>query len=102
MQKPMEEAFILYGPIKLAEILMTKKILNLFHYYIIRSLKEASISYLASVLYRMLAIELEMPAIYHDFIDFVKTESSLKFISSVLNDVGKCIWNCYNVISHFE
>ena len=87
----MEQAFILYGPINLAEILMRKKILNPFHYYIIRSLKESSISYLASVLYGMLAIELEIPAIYHDFIDFVKTESTLKFISSVLKDVGKCI-----------
>ena len=101
----MELVFEKYGPIKLADILYRKEILNPLHYDIIVSLKKVSLSYRSSVLYKMLNSEFESSSKYQNFNFFVKMESSskyqkfnvivkkessLKLISALVSDIGKC------------
>ena len=85
----MEQAFQLYGPIKLAGILFRKKILHPVHYHIIGTLKEASESYQSSVLYEILTIDFVNTMKYQAFQKFVKKDTSLQHISSILTDIGK-------------
>ena len=85
----MEQAFQLYGPTKLAGILFRKKILNPVHYYIMATLKEASETYQSLVLYEMLTIDFENTLKYQTFQNFVKNDTSLEHISSMLTDIGK-------------
>ena len=85
----------------MADILLKKEILNPVHYYIIGTLKDVSISYQSSVLYKMVNVEFENSMKYQKFKAFVKTESSLKLISSLLTDLGKCNRIINTLFSHF-
>ena len=86
----MEQVFRIHGPMKIADVLFRKKILNPMHYYIIGTLKEASLSYLSKVLCKMLNLEFESSSKYQKFKTFVKAESSFNLLSSLISDVGKC------------
>ena len=90
IQKNMEQVFRIHGPMKIADILFRKAILNPMHYYIITTLKEASLSYLSKVLCKMLNLEFESSSKYQKFKTFVKAESSLDHLNSLMSDVGKC------------
>ena len=91
VKKPMEQAFQLYGPSKLAGILFRKEILNPVHYYIMGTLKDVSESYQSSVLYEMLTLDIEITSKYQKFRDLVKKDTSLEHISSIITDIGKGI-----------
>ena len=86
----MEQVFRIHGPMKIADVLFRKKILNPMHYYIIGTLKEVSLSYLSNVLCKMLNLEFESSSKYQKFKTFVKAESSLNILSSLMTNVGKC------------
>ena len=89
MKKKIEKAMQLYGPIKLANVLFRKGILNPVHNYILRTLKHVSVSYQSSVLFEMLQVEFEYLNTYQDFKKFVENDTSLKHLHTKMGYVGK-------------
>ena len=89
VQKPIQKAIEMYGPIELGDFLFFKKILNPIHYSILKTLTKVPKSYQSSVLYKMLIIEFKFARKYLKFKEFVQSISSLKIISTIISDVGK-------------
>ena len=89
VQKPIQKAIEMYGPIELGDFLFFKKILNPIHHSILNTIKKVPKSYQSSVLYEMLIIEFKFASNYLKFKEFVQSMSSLKIISTILSDVGK-------------
>ena len=89
VRKSIEMAYQKYGPTTLAYVLVMKGIFSPLHYFILKTLNRASISYQSSIMYELFGLQLEYLPIYQSFKEFMKTEPYLKHISSKMSDLGK-------------
>ena len=78
-----------YNPIEMSNFLLKNNMLSPMHYYILTTIKNASLSYQCSVMLELLKRDVDEPNKYRNLVQIVKTKKFLRLIHSRFrSDIG--------------